>query len=100
MPRLVAIPESERPVIQLPILSTLVHAPTAAVVYQLREVVLHGGFLPDVAYTVRVGPGLKDSFGQTLPATARALGMTTIRVVEPEEALGELETVLGFPLLD
>jgi hypothetical protein len=38
----VAIPESERPVIQLPILSTLVHAPTAAVVYQLREVVIHG----------------------------------------------------------
>jgi 8-oxo-dGTP pyrophosphatase MutT (NUDIX family) len=42
IPRLVAIPESERPVIQLPILSTLVHAPTAAVVYQLREVVVHG----------------------------------------------------------
>jgi 8-oxo-dGTP pyrophosphatase MutT (NUDIX family) len=42
IPRLVSIPESERPVIQLPILSTLVHAPTAAVVYQLREVVVHG----------------------------------------------------------
>ncbi len=42
IPTLVAIPESERPVIQLPILSTLVHAPTAAVVYQLREVVVHG----------------------------------------------------------
>jgi 8-oxo-dGTP pyrophosphatase MutT (NUDIX family) len=42
VPKLVAIPESERPVIQLPILSTLVHAPTAAVVYQLREVVVHG----------------------------------------------------------
>jgi hypothetical protein len=42
IPKLVAIPESERPVIQLPILSTLVHAPTAAVVYQLREVVVHG----------------------------------------------------------
>jgi 8-oxo-dGTP pyrophosphatase MutT (NUDIX family) len=42
VPRLVTIPESERPVIQLPILSTLVHAPTAAVVYQLREVVVHG----------------------------------------------------------
>jgi 8-oxo-dGTP pyrophosphatase MutT (NUDIX family) len=41
-PRLVRIPESERPVIQLPILGTLVHAPTAAVLYQLREVVLHG----------------------------------------------------------
>ncbi|HEY7520652.1 MAG TPA: CoA pyrophosphatase [Methylomirabilota bacterium] len=42
IPKLVTIPESERPVIQLPILSTLVHAPTAAVVYQLREVVVHG----------------------------------------------------------
>lgn len=42
IPKLVAIPESERPVIQLPILSTLVHAPTAAVLYQLREVVVHG----------------------------------------------------------
>jgi 8-oxo-dGTP pyrophosphatase MutT (NUDIX family) len=42
VPRLVAIPESERPVIQLPILGTLVHAPTAAVVYQVREVVVHG----------------------------------------------------------
>jgi 8-oxo-dGTP pyrophosphatase MutT (NUDIX family) len=41
-PRLVVIPESDRPVVQLPILGTLVHAPTAAVLYQLREVVLHG----------------------------------------------------------
>jgi 8-oxo-dGTP pyrophosphatase MutT (NUDIX family) len=42
VPRLVTIPESDRPVIQVPLLSTLVHAPTAAVVYQLREVVMHG----------------------------------------------------------
>ncbi len=42
VPRLVAIPESARPVIQLPLLGTLIHAPTAAVLYQLREVVLHG----------------------------------------------------------
>ena len=42
VPRLVTIPESDRPVIQVPLLSTLVHAPTAAVLYQLREVVLHG----------------------------------------------------------
>ena len=42
IPRLIRIPESERPVIQLPILSTLIHAPTAAVLYQLREVVVHG----------------------------------------------------------
>ena len=40
-----------------------------------------------------------DDIGRNLKA-ARALGMTTIRVVEPGEALGELETVLGFPLLD
>jgi len=42
IPKLVSIPESDRPVIQLPILGTLVHAPTAAVVFQLREVVVHG----------------------------------------------------------
>jgi 8-oxo-dGTP pyrophosphatase MutT (NUDIX family) len=42
VPRLVSIPESDRPVIQLPILDTLVHAPTAAVVYQAREVAIHG----------------------------------------------------------
>lgn len=42
VPRLVEIPESDRPVIQLPILGALVHAPTAAVVYQTREVVVHG----------------------------------------------------------
>ena len=42
VPRLVRIPESERPVIQLPLLGSLIHAPTAAVVYQMREVVLHG----------------------------------------------------------
>jgi len=42
VPRLITIPESDRPVIQVPILSTLVHAPTAAVIFQLREVVLHG----------------------------------------------------------
>lgn len=42
VPILISIPESERPVIQLPILSTLIHAPTAAVIYQAREVVVHG----------------------------------------------------------
>ncbi|MCB1003655.1 MAG: HAD-IA family hydrolase [Acidimicrobiales bacterium] len=29
---------------------------------------------------------------------ARALGMTTIKVVDPDEALAELEAVVGFPL--
>ncbi|MEV0705134.1 CoA pyrophosphatase [Saccharopolyspora sp. NPDC050389] len=41
-PRFVAIAESDRPVIQLPLLDTLVHAPTAAVLHQFSEVVLHG----------------------------------------------------------
>ena len=40
-PRFVSIPESERPVIQLPMLGTLIHAPTAAVVHQFRELALH-----------------------------------------------------------
>ena len=42
IPRLVSIPESDRPMSQLPLLSTLIHAPTAAVVYQVREVLVHG----------------------------------------------------------
>jgi 8-oxo-dGTP pyrophosphatase MutT (NUDIX family) len=42
VPRLIAIPESDRPMIQLPLLGTLIHAPTAAVIYQMREVVVHG----------------------------------------------------------
>jgi 8-oxo-dGTP pyrophosphatase MutT (NUDIX family) len=41
-PRFLRIPESDRPVIQLPLVGHLVHAPTAAVLYQFREVVLHG----------------------------------------------------------
>lgn len=41
-PRFLSIPESDRPVIQLPIANALVHAPTAAVIYQFAEVVLAG----------------------------------------------------------
>jgi len=41
-PRMISIPESDQPVIQIPLLSTLIHAPTAAVLYQVREVVVHG----------------------------------------------------------
>lgn len=41
-PRFISIPESDAPVIQLPMLGTLIHAPTAAVVYQFRELALHG----------------------------------------------------------
>ena len=40
-----------------------------------------------------------DDIGANLKP-ARALGMTTIRVVEPETALRELEDVLGFPLIN
>ncbi len=42
IPRLWRIPESERPVIGLPLVGTLIHAPTAAVLFQLREVAVHG----------------------------------------------------------
>ena len=42
VPRFVTIPESDRPVIQMPLLGSLIHAPTAAVIYQMREVVAHG----------------------------------------------------------
>jgi 8-oxo-dGTP pyrophosphatase MutT (NUDIX family) len=41
-PRFVAIPESDRPVIQLPLANDLIHAPTAAVLFQLRQVGLLG----------------------------------------------------------
>ncbi len=41
-PRYVEIPESERPVIQLPISRDLIHAPTGAVLAQLRWVALEG----------------------------------------------------------
>jgi hypothetical protein len=40
-PRFLTIPESEAPVIQLPPFGRFVHAPTGAVLYQFREVVLH-----------------------------------------------------------
>ncbi len=42
VPRLRSIPESDRPVISIPILETLVHAPTAAILYQLNEVAVWG----------------------------------------------------------
>jgi len=49
------------------------------------------GVTPDsAAFLDDIGTNLK---------SARALGMTTIRVVEPEAALRELEEVLGFSLL-
>ncbi len=42
VPHLRQIPESDRPVISIPLLGTHIHAPTAAILYQLREVALRG----------------------------------------------------------
>jgi 8-oxo-dGTP pyrophosphatase MutT (NUDIX family) len=42
VPRLRSIPESDRPVISVPLLGTHIHAPTAAILYQLREVAVWG----------------------------------------------------------
>ena len=41
-PRFIAIPESDRPVLQLPLGNDLIHAPTAAILFQLRQVGLLG----------------------------------------------------------
>ncbi|MFP5019177.1 NUDIX hydrolase [Pseudonocardia phyllosphaerae] len=41
-PRFLTIPESDAPVIQVPLLGRYVHAPTGAVLHQFREVVLQG----------------------------------------------------------
>lgn len=40
-PRLLRIPESAAPVIQLPLLGRYLHAPTAAIIYQFCQVALH-----------------------------------------------------------
>jgi 8-oxo-dGTP pyrophosphatase MutT (NUDIX family) len=45
-PRLLRIPESPAPVIQLPILDRWLHAPTAAIVYQFCQAGLHGRTVP------------------------------------------------------
>jgi 8-oxo-dGTP pyrophosphatase MutT (NUDIX family) len=42
VPRLRSIPESDRPVISIPLLGSSIHAPTAAILYQLREVAIWG----------------------------------------------------------
>ena len=41
-PRLVQIPESDRPVVQIPVGGDLIHAPTGAVLLQFRRVALEG----------------------------------------------------------
>lgn len=42
-PRFVSIPESDRPVVQIPIGGDLIHAPTGAVLLQFRRVAIEGG---------------------------------------------------------
>ena len=42
VPRFISIPESDRPVLQLPLGDQLIHAPTGAVLLQFREVGLLG----------------------------------------------------------
>lgn len=42
VPRLITIPESPRPVLQLPVGNNLIHAPTGAILFQFREVALGG----------------------------------------------------------
>jgi 8-oxo-dGTP pyrophosphatase MutT (NUDIX family) len=42
VPRLKTIPESDRPVLSVTLLGREINAPTAAILYQLREVALHG----------------------------------------------------------
>jgi 8-oxo-dGTP pyrophosphatase MutT (NUDIX family) len=41
-PYYLTIPESDRPVVQMPLIGHRIHAPTAAVLLQFREVALHG----------------------------------------------------------
>ncbi len=43
-PRFVSIPESDRPVVQIPIGGDLIHAPTGAVLLQFRRVAIEGGY--------------------------------------------------------
>ena len=41
-PELLSIPETDAPVIRLPLFDRFVHAPTAAIIYQFCQVALHG----------------------------------------------------------
>lgn len=41
-PQLLTVPETDAPVIRLPLLDRFVHAPTAAIIYQFCQVGLHG----------------------------------------------------------
>lgn len=44
VPRFIRIPESDRPVLQVPVGGDLIHAPTGAVLYQFRRVAVDGRF--------------------------------------------------------
>jgi 8-oxo-dGTP pyrophosphatase MutT (NUDIX family) len=44
-PELLSIPETDAPVIRLPLFDRFVHAPTAAILYQFCQVALHGNAL-------------------------------------------------------
>ena len=44
-PRWVEIPESDKLVLQLPIRNRLIHAPTAALIYQFREIGIQGNLI-------------------------------------------------------
>ena len=41
-PRFLSIPESDQPILQLPLGNDVIHAPTGAILYQLRQVGLQG----------------------------------------------------------
>jgi hypothetical protein len=41
-PQLEIIPESDRPVLRMPVGTSWIAAPTAAILYQFREVCIHG----------------------------------------------------------
>ncbi len=56
-PRLLTIPQSSRPVIQLPMLDRTNHAPTAAVVYQFAEVSCATGRPGSTSWSNRSSPG-------------------------------------------
>jgi 8-oxo-dGTP pyrophosphatase MutT (NUDIX family) len=43
-PRFISIPESDRPVVQIPVGGDLIHAPTGAVLLQFRRVALEGTY--------------------------------------------------------
>lgn len=49
-PRFVTIPESDRPVIQMPVGADLIHAPTGAVLLQFRRVAIEGTYERVVDY--------------------------------------------------